>query len=212
MQPGPANGSPVKQGVSQGGKQNVLTYDLGTPATNGGTCVAGQTCTCTLFYDSYSVPDRFVGTFLFFGGVGGITLTLSLWLQKPIQTTTPSPQLPSITLPTVRQGGACATVLYDTGFTGLVNSGCQASGPCCDPANKPPKGGPGCTGTPGGVCPQGPLFNGQFGGGGTGQGKVNIPISSSNTAQELVVTVFGVCTSTGNTFKLKCCQGAGPCF
>lgn len=206
VQPGPANGTPLKQGKQQGGDQNVLTFDLGTPATNGGTCVANVQCTCTLFYDSYNVPDRFVREFFFF-------------LGRRLQTNQSNHHLPHQPLlsphshlSTVRQGGACATVLYDTGFTGSVDSGCQNSAPCCDPAKKPPKGGPGCTGTPGGVCPQGPLFNGQFGGGGTGQGKVDIPISPSNTAQELVVTVFGVCTSTGNAFKLKCCQGAGPCF
>lgn len=169
VQPGPANGTPVKQGVGQGGNQNVLTYDLGTPSTNGGTCT-GANCVCTLKYDSYSVPDRFV----------------------------------------VRQGGACATVLYDTGFTGLVDSGCSTSGPCCDPAKKPPKGGAGCTGTAGGVCPAGPLFGTpSFGGGGQGQGTVQIPIT--DITQELVVTVYGVCTSTGNTFKLKCCTG-GNCI
>ena len=152
VQPGPANGIPVKQGVDTFGDQNVLTYDLGTPSTNGGTCTVGAgTCQCTLFYDSYSVPDRFV----------------------------------------VRQGGACATVLYDTGFTGLVNNGCTASGPCCDPAKKPPQGGPGCTGTAGAVCPPGPLFDGTFGGGGTGQGTVNIPIAIADINQPLVVSVYG---------------------
>ena len=65
-----ADGTPVvaqatvpalRQGTQKAGKQSVDSYSLGLPTANGGTCTLGNpTCTCSLRYNSYSIPDRFL--------------------------------------------------------------------------------------------------------------------------------------------------------
>ena len=161
-----ADGTPVvaqatvpalRQGTQKAGKQSVDSYSLGLPTLNGGnggTCTAMSNpsgtvggCTCSLRYNSYSIPDRFL----------------------------------------VRSGGVCTVLKYDTGFTGLVSSGCRASAPCCDK-----KLGGGCTGTAGGVCP--PNTPGISGGGGTGAGIATFTVPFD---QPLFVTAYGVSDTGG---------------
>lgn len=102
-----ASGADVQllaQGTTRVGEESVDTFALSTP-----TCSVGASpCSCTLVYDSQSIPDRYI----------------------------------------VRSGDVCSTLVFDTGFTGLVSSGCAASAPCCEASL-----GGGCTGTKGDFCP-----------------------------------------------------------
>jgi hypothetical protein len=62
----------------------------------------------------------------------------------------------------VRDGSVCGPVVIDTGFTGQVNDGCEASAPCCSRTAFPSN--PSCTGTSGSVCPSAPSYIPQPGG------------------------------------------------
>ena len=170
-----ADGTPVvaqatvpalRQGTQKAGKQSVDSYSLGLPTLNGGTCTATSNsgtvggCTCSLRYNSYSIPDRFL----------------------------------------VRSGGVCTVLKYDTGFTGLVSSGCRASAPCCDK-----KLGGGCTGTAGGVCP--PNTPGISGGGGTGAGIATFTVPFD---QPLFVTAYGVSATGGGRARARAPHARRP--
>lgn len=79
--------------------------------------------------------------------------------------------LSPLLFPPVRSGGVCANIVWDTGFTGSVSSGCAASAPCCEPID-----GPDCTGVAGQVCPpnQPTISATNGGGGGMGKGKITM--------------------------------------